>query len=104
MVDLYRVIDNQIDGGAKAILRNAHVCGPVEGVRWKARWNGVDADIEIWRIRRGGSEVSLVEVSLKQGDFASAQASQADLAALFGDVLSNPQKSKTKIVLDHYGP
>jgi hypothetical protein len=94
--------------GVEPILANAHVYGPVSGVRWAGTFDGEDLDFEVWLVKQapGGPDVPLVEASLKKDSHKDAEAAQEKLRELLQKHgwLSEKQEEKTPIILKNYGP
>jgi hypothetical protein len=93
-------------GGVEDALKDSHVYGPVEGVRWKGSLDGVEVDIEVWQIKRTPDTPPepLVEISTKTEDRGVAEQLQILLQDRFGDVLSGEQTNKTRLVLENHPP
>jgi hypothetical protein len=95
---------------ASSILENAHLYGPVFGVRYTGEWKDDKVTIEVWTVRTedGQDEEQIVEVSFKKKPERRVQARER--RGELHDLLDRKrwmalvQLSKTKIILDRYGP
>lgn len=100
-------LNNSISNGyGKAILKNAHVYGPVEAKRSIGVFNEQKFYIEVWKIKTesGSGYDYVVEASFKTDDRSEAQEGHDKLIALLKEKrwLLPKDELKTQMILNRY--